>query len=84
MVNWKTTTTGIATILVAVGSTLKALTDNDPATVPDYTVLVAAITSGLGLIFARDYNKSSEDTGIAVPVVVAPVKTPDPEPTKPS
>ena len=56
--NWKTTSAGIAAILVAVGAALKALTDNDPATVPDIGACIAAIMAGVGLILAKDATKS--------------------------
>lgn len=56
--NWKTTSAGIAAILVAVGAALKAVSDNDPATVPDIGSCVAAIMAGLGLILAKDAPKA--------------------------
>lgn len=54
--NWKTTAWGIFTILAAVGSAGKAIFDNDPLTMPDWTTLTLAFTTGLGLIFAQDGN----------------------------
>lgn len=57
--SWKTTGAGIAAIVVAVGSVLTALTDNDPLTVPDWGALAAACIAGVGLIFAKD-NKKAE------------------------
>jgi hypothetical protein len=45
MRSWKTTATGIATIVTTVSS---------PA---EWTAAAAAIASGLGLIFAKDNNK---------------------------
>jgi len=56
--NWKTTSAGIAAILVAVGSALKALTDNDPTTVPDIGACIAAIMAGVGLILAKDASRA--------------------------
>lgn len=56
--NWKTTSAGIAAILVAVGAALKAVSDNDPTTVPDIGACVAAIMAGLGLILAKDAPKA--------------------------
>lgn len=56
--SWKTTGAGIAAILVAVGSVLTALTDNDPLTVPDWGALSAAVIAGIGLIFAKDNKKA--------------------------
>jgi hypothetical protein len=61
--SWKTTALGITTVLAAVAAIVQALLDNDPATNPDFTVAIAAITSGIGLIFARDNNVTSEKAG---------------------
>lgn len=61
--NWKTTGAGIAAILVAAGAALTALTDNDPTTNIDLASLLAAVLAGVGLLFARDGDKSSEDVG---------------------
>ena len=58
--SWKTTGAGISAILVAAGSAIAALTDNDPTTVVDWGALSAALIAGIGLIFARDNDKSSK------------------------
>lgn len=58
--SWKTTGAGIGAILVAIGSAISALTDNDPGTTIDIGALSAAIVAGIGLIFARDNDKSSK------------------------
>ena len=58
--SWKTTGAGFSAILIAVGSALKALTDNDPTTTVDVGALAAALLAGIGLIFARDNDKSSK------------------------
>jgi hypothetical protein len=63
MTSWKTTVAGIAAILTAGGAALTALTDNNPATDPDYAALIAACIAGLGLIFARDNGVTSEAAG---------------------
>lgn len=63
MTSWKTTVTGIATILTAVSGVLIALFDGNPLTNPDWTATVAAITAGIGLITARDNNVTSEQAG---------------------
>jgi len=62
--SWRTTSAGIAAILVAVGAALTALTDSDPVTVPDWGAVVAAVIAGIGLLFARDARVSSQQEGI--------------------
>jgi uncharacterized membrane protein YhiD involved in acid resistance len=61
--SWKTSAAGVGAILVALGSALSATFDADPVTVPDWGALVAAIIAGVGLIAARDNDKSSEEVG---------------------
>lgn len=60
MKNTKTTLAGIGAILIAIGGTLKALFDNDPSTTVDLTTTIAAVTAGIGLIWAKDAEKKSE------------------------
>lgn len=61
--NVRTSAMGIAVIMVVVGGFVKSLLDGDPATVPDYDGTIAAITAGIGLLFARDSNVTSEQAG---------------------
>lgn len=61
--SWKTTLAGIGAVLVAVGTVLKAYFDGDPATVADFGVAGAAVVAGIGLIFGRDNDVSSETAG---------------------
>ena len=42
---------------------MSAQFDNDPATVPDWTMVIGMITAGVGLVLARDNNKTSEQVG---------------------
>ncbi|HOR26868.1 MAG TPA: hypothetical protein PLG73_02470 [Candidatus Sumerlaeota bacterium] len=63
MKSLKTTVLGICTILAALALAGKALLDGDPSTAPDIEALSVAITSGIGLIVARDNDKSSERVG---------------------
>lgn len=58
--NRNTTVLGIAAILTAVGGVLTAMFDGEVATNPDWTVAVAAVLSGVGLIFAKDAKKEGE------------------------
>jgi hypothetical protein len=56
--NIKTTILGIATIVTAISSALVTLFDGDPLTNFDIGSVVAAITAGIGLILAKDADKS--------------------------
>ena len=60
MKNTKTTLAGVGAILVAVGGALKALFDGDPSTNLDITTTIAAVTAGVGLIWAKDAEKKPE------------------------
>ena len=60
MKNTKTTLAGVGAILVAVGGALKAVFDNDPTTNLDLTTTIAAVTAGIGLIWAKDADKKPE------------------------
>ena len=65
--SWKTTAAGIGMIVTALFTMiLQPLTDNDPKTNPDYNVAIAAIIAGVGLVVARDDNRSSEEVGAKV------------------
>ena len=59
LTSWRTTALGITTIVTAVAGLVQAFLDNDPTTNPDMTVAIAAIVSGIGLIFARDAKTKS-------------------------
>ena len=60
MKNTKTTLAGVGAILVAGGGALKALFDGDPSTNVDLTTTIAAVTAGIGLIWAKDADKKPE------------------------
>ena len=59
--SWKTTASGISAIIAAVAGAAQLMLDNNPATNPDWTAVIAAVTAGFGLVFARDNDKRSED-----------------------
>jgi hypothetical protein len=61
--SWRTTTAGIAAIVVAVGTAVGALFDADPLTLPDWGAVAAAVMAGIGLLAARDNKVSSEQAG---------------------
>jgi hypothetical protein len=60
--NWKTSLGGIVTALAALFGAVKALTDGDPATVPDWNVVITALAAACGLFFAKDYDVSGTPT----------------------
>lgn len=60
MASWRTTGTGILTIVAALASAAAAMLDQDPGTMPDWTAVGAAVTAGLGLVLARDDKVTSE------------------------
>lgn len=59
--SWKTTVAGIGAILAALGPALSATFDGNPQTNADWSAVIAAIVAGVGLIFARDNNVTSEE-----------------------
>jgi anti-sigma-K factor RskA len=63
MKSWKTTLAGVAAIVAAVATAVSAQFDNNPATFPDWTLVIGMITAGVGLMFARDDDKTSEQVG---------------------
>ena len=52
--SWKTTFMGIGTIIMVLIGVAISLIDGNPATNPDWTVTIAALTAGWGLIMAKD------------------------------
>ena len=59
----KTTVVGVLAVLMAVLGAAQLLLDGDPATSPDWNAVGAAIMAGVGLILARDGDKTSEEVG---------------------
>ena len=53
--SWRTTTAGIAAIVVALGTAVGALFD--------WGAVAAAVMAGIGLLAARDNKVSSEQAG---------------------
>jgi hypothetical protein len=65
--SWKTTMGGIGALLVALGSIGKIIVDYVNGNGVDPTQLMiafAAISSAVGLIAARDNDRTSEDVGL--------------------
>lgn len=61
--SWKTTLFGAGGLASVAFAALSALLDGDPATNPDWNLVFAAALPAMGLLFARDDNRSSEDVG---------------------
>jgi hypothetical protein len=67
LINWKTTLLGISMVAGGIGSLAEHLhkaTDGHPLSLEAFQMGGAAIIGGFGLIFARDANKSSQDSTI--------------------
>lgn len=58
--SWKTTAMGVVSILTALISIANALLNGTPIA---WETTIAAITAGIGLIAARDNDKTSLDVG---------------------
>jgi len=61
MKSWKTTATGIVTIIVALLTGFLGWLKT--GSLPDFGAIIAAITAGIGLIAARDNGVTSEAAG---------------------
>ena len=59
--SWKTTAAGVSAIVAALAGAATLLFDGKPETNPDWTAVIAACSAAIGLIMARDNDKSSED-----------------------
>lgn len=60
----RTSLAGFAVIISALGGVITALTDDNPATNPDWNAVSAAIVGGIGLIYARDNKVSDQAAGV--------------------
>ena len=54
MRNWKTTTIGVLTMIIAVATGAKEWLTTDA--IPDLTLVVASVLAGWGLVQAKDNN----------------------------
>lgn len=61
MKSWKTSLTGILTIVTAIGSAVLVYLKS--GVLPDFGVLSAAVMAGVGLLYSRDNNVTSESAG---------------------
>lgn len=62
--SWKTTVFGAGGLGTIAWNVASMLLDGNPATNPDWSVVIFSTLSSLGLLFARDNDKSSQDVGL--------------------
>jgi anti-sigma-K factor RskA len=58
--SWRTTACAIAALVAVAATAIKYQFDGDPATVPDWTSLVAITMTAISGLFARDAAASKE------------------------
>lgn len=64
LTSWKTTSAGVAAIAGAVITLTFAIRDKNVS--PEMcTAIVTQVLTGVGLLFARDFDKSSEDHNLS-------------------
>jgi len=61
MSSWKTTVLGICAMIIAIATAAVALLDGDPEIAVNIELVIAEVVTGLGFIFSRDNDKTSED-----------------------
>ena len=59
--NWRTTMAACIVALTAIGDAVQALIDSDPATTPNWNLVIALVVAALGLLFARDSVVTSDE-----------------------
>jgi len=71
--SWRTSSAGIGAILIGLGGLASDYGANGHISIPALTAAFGSIITGIGLMLARDNNKSSVDVGIqsAVPKQIA-------------
>ena len=60
--SWRTTGYGLSMILAALANVARILLDDDPSTVVDWGLSIAAFQAGLGFISSRDQKAHDEGT----------------------
>lgn len=69
MKSWKTTAAGVGGLMTTLGSILNQLFDGNPATNPDWNLVLPILMTSLIGLFARDNGVSSEQAGAVKPEV---------------
>ena len=63
MKSWKTTVLGAGGLLAIIVTAVSAMFDGDPATNPQWGMLIAAAGPAIASLFARDHSVTSEQAG---------------------
>lgn len=61
--SWKTTTAGILAIVGSICAAISAELDGNPDTTANWAAVIPAAIAGVGLVMARDNDKTSENVG---------------------
>ena len=61
--SWQTTLMGVITAVAVILPAVQLLLDGDATTQPDWNIVVPALTAAVGLLLARDGDKTSEEVG---------------------
>ena len=61
--SWKTTTGGVLGAVAIIAGAAQAILDNDPATNPNWEMVIGALSICAGLLFARDNKVTSAQAG---------------------
>ena len=64
MKSWQTSASAIIAAVIIVLTAGQALLDGNPETSPNWNLVVTEIVLAIGLLRARDNNKTSEDVGV--------------------
>ncbi len=67
LASWRTSLAGFLAVVAVAIPTVKAAIDGDPATVPDWQIVVAAFGTFVVSLLARDNKTTSEQAGAKPP-----------------
>lgn len=56
--NWKTSTAGVLALVTVALNVLSSMFDNDPTTIVNWGLVIPAVMSAVGLMFAKDGDKT--------------------------
>ena len=59
--SWKTTTAAILLAVSAITESLSAILDDNASTEPDWSLTAALVIAAVGMLFARDADRTTSD-----------------------